>query len=124
MVGKDFNVDIGTEINLRDLDFDRRIAIERRMDSNRIFLHHRFRIHNNKMGEAAKAILNIFGFTGIAFAFISNLKVAPYLSLAVGIISTLWAFFKMLKMMEDWLIRRAERKEAERNYRRDKKHSA
>jgi hypothetical protein len=120
MVGKDFNGDSGTEVNLRDLDFNRSFISERRVGFNGIYLLNRFRVHNTKMGEAAKTIMNIFGFTGIFFAFISNLKVAPYLSLAIGIISTLWAMFRMLKMMEDWLIRRAERKEAERNYKRDK----
>lgn len=124
MVGKNFDVDSGTEINLRDIDSDRRFAIKRRMDNNRIFFHHSNGVYNSKMGEAAKAILNVFGFTGLFFAFISNLKVAPYLSLAIGIISTLWAMFRMLKMMEDWLIRRAERKQAERDYKRDRRNSA
>lgn len=61
------------------------------------------------MGTALR-IFNTFGFTGLFFGFITNWNVNPLVSLAIGFISTVWAFFKMLKMGEDWLYRRAERK--------------
>ena len=115
MVSKNTDDYCGTEVDLRDIDFDRRVAIERRMDTNGVFLRPGFRLHNRQMGEAAKVILNVFGFTGIIFAFIANLKIAPVLSYTLAVISILWALFRMLKMMEDWLIRRAERKQIYRD---------
>lgn len=119
MVGKNSYDNSGAEVDIRDLGTNRRIAVKRRMDNNRIFLHHSDGLYNSKMGEAAKSILNVFGYTGLFFAFISNIKVAPFISLAIGIISTLWALFRMLKMMEDWLIRRSERKRSDREYDED-----
>lgn len=114
MGSKNFSIHRDGKTNLRIVSIDKDIEYKRRMGINGIHFFNRLRIYYSKMGEAAKTLLNIFGLTGLFFGFISNIKVAPAISLTIGIISTVWAFFRMMKMGEDWLYRRAERREKER----------
>ena len=85
---------------------------ERLRSSNGIYIHHGNRIHNTKMGELAKSLGNILGWTGALFAFLANLPLNP-ISILIGIGSAVFIWYKALKMREDMLIRRVERKEKE-----------
>ncbi len=76
-----------------------------------IHIHHRNRLYNSKMGEITVKILNWVGFTGMIYAFIANLSNS--LSIVIGIGSAIFLIFKILKMREDWLFRKAERKRHE-----------
>jgi hypothetical protein len=113
MGSKNFHVDRSRKANLRVVGINGGIEDKRKVGSNGFHFFNRVRIYYSKMGETAKILMNVFGITGLFFGFISNIKVAPYISLAIGIISILWAFFKAMKMFEDWLMRRAERREKE-----------
>ena len=113
MGNKNVYVDRGGKTPLRVVGADGSIKDKRKVDINGIHVFDSSRIYNSQMGEAAKILINIFGLTGLFFGFISNISVAPYISLAIGVISTAWAFFKMMKMWEDWRYRRAERRQKE-----------
>lgn len=64
------------------------------------------------MGEITAKLLNLLGVTGVLFAFLANLPNA--ISVSMGIMMSVWLGFRILKMREDWLMRRSERRMHER----------
>lgn len=61
-------------------------------------------------------ILNIFGLSvyiiGIVANWFSNMNVG--LSILLGVVGLVWASFRALKMKEDWLVRKIERRSMQR----------
>lgn len=81
-----------------------------------VYIYHHDRIHTNKMGTLAAKLINILGLTTVFFAFLANINVSPFISICLGTIAIGWSFFRMMKMWEDWRIRRVERRTMEKNF--------
>ena len=87
---------------------------ERLRSINGFLVRHNARLYTTKMGEITVKLLNVFGLTTLIFGFIANLPNA--ISVAIGLMSLVWVMFRVLKMREDWLFRRSERRKHERDY--------
>lgn len=70
--------------------------------------------NNSKMGEAFKTLANTIGITAWLMGVIANFN--NWIGLALGAAGFGFAVFRCLKERENWLIRRVERKERERNF--------
>lgn len=92
-----------------------RAATISKRDGSDIYNTHK---HNNpKMAESIfEKILNIFGLSvyiiGIVANWFSNMNVG--LSILLGVVGLVWASFRALKMKEDWLVRKIERRSMQR----------
>lgn len=69
------------------------------------------RIYSKQMGEITLKVVNYVGLIGVVFGFLSNLN--NIISVFLGIGSLMFLVFKGLKERENWLYRKAERKQKE-----------
>lgn len=112
MAYKNNDMHSGAQTHLRNPGDDRGSKIKRALDHNGLFFRNSFRLHNRKMGEITAKLLNLLGATGVIFAFLANLPNA--ISVSLGMMMLVWLGFRVLKMREDWLMRRSERRVHER----------
>lgn len=66
------------------------------------------------MGETVKFLVNTIGGTVFLMGIITNLN--NWIAIALGAAGFGYAVFRALRERENWLIRRVERKERERDY--------
>lgn len=72
------------------------------------------RLYSTKMGEiTGKFFINFLGITASIWGFLANLP--NPVSILLGIVSLMWATYKMLEKREDWLYRRSERRKHEKD---------
>lgn len=101
-----------TKIIVRNTGNDRGDQNKRRVDINGNNFRNHTWIHNSKMGEIAAKLLNIAGLTGFILGFIANLN-SP-IAFVMGLIGIVYGLYKMLEKREDWLHKRSERRQHER----------
>ncbi len=98
-----------------DLPVNRIVGLDKtqRSDSNNWFyIPNNLWIYRKQMGEITfKVIANYVGLLGVIFGFLSNLN--NILSVFVGIGSLMYLVYRGLKERENWLYRKAERKQKE-----------
>lgn len=76
---------------------------------------HSYRWYNNiKMADALKWMANSLGLSIFILGILANL--GNIISVTLGVIGIAVAFVKCLKLYEDYLIRKIERKERERDF--------
>lgn len=66
-----------------------------------------------------KLLLHYMGFGAYILGILANL--GNIVSFTMGLVGLAWAFFMMLKKQEDWKIRKIERKEMERDFKKNDK---
>lgn len=108
---KNVYMDSGNKIDLYRRTHNGMDKAERLRGNNGIYFHNGDRVHNTKMGEIAKSLGNILGWTSAFFAFLANLP--NPVSFILGIGSAMFIYYRALKVREDMLIKRVERKEKE-----------
>lgn len=82
--------------------------------SDWFFVRTNIGLYSKKMGEiTGKFLLNLLGITTAVWGFLSNLP--NPISILLGIISIMWTMWKALEKREDWLMKRSQRRQHERD---------
>lgn len=112
MGNKNIYMGSSTKIIVRNTGNDRVDKDQRGVDINGNNFRNHTWIYNSKMGEALYKLLNIAGLTGFILGFIANLN-SP-IAFVMGLIGIVYGLYKMLEKREDWLHKRSERRQHER----------
>lgn len=107
-------MDRNTKIHLPPVGSNEHFASKQDGGINWFYFRTNYRLYSKKMGEiTGKFLLNILGITTTIWGFLSNLP--NPVSILLGIVSLMWATYKMLEKREDWLYRRSERRKHEKD---------
>lgn len=83
------------------------------------FIHYLSRHNNAKMAETVKYMLNALGISIYILGILANLS--NIVSVTLGVVGLAYAIIRAFKAYEDYLIRKIERMERQRDYKNNVK---